>query len=151
MWGTKMECRHKWSWGAVVEEFMREGEVVDSNPGWRKVCKNREKYCNHRVGVCVCRWGPLRIKKNLLFLPLFGDLWKLIWAAPSSHGLIGTAVKIDATNHLELPLQNVYVVVMITLCGFRYIGWFNNILDFSLSISNPTTNLVISLCAAVSK
>ena len=41
--------------GAVVEEFAREGEVAGSNPDRRKVCKNHEKMCNHRVGV----WLPV--------------------------------------------------------------------------------------------
>ena len=45
-----MDRRHKWSWGAVVEEFVREGEVAGLNPGRRKVCKNREKMYNDRVG-----------------------------------------------------------------------------------------------------
>jgi hypothetical protein len=36
MWRTKMQYGHKWVWGAVIEEGMREGEVIGSNPADHK-------------------------------------------------------------------------------------------------------------------
>ena len=100
----------------MVEEFACEGEVVVSNPGRCKVCKNCENAATIEW-VCGCRWGPPRIKKNAIFA-LFYDFWKLICRGGSIsshpyksiqigdlHSLIGAAAKTDATDHLELPLQ----------------------------------------------
>ena len=56
----------------MVEEFTREREVAGSKPDRRKVCKNRKKGCNDRVGVCVAAGGDLlELKKIAIFLPLF--------------------------------------------------------------------------------
>jgi hypothetical protein len=41
MWGTETESRHKWQYGAVVEEGTRKGKVVGSNPAG---CVAREFY-----------------------------------------------------------------------------------------------------------
>ena len=55
----------------MVEEFAREGEVTGSNPGRRKVCKNREKNAATIEWVCGGQWGPPRIKNKfaIFFAP----------------------------------------------------------------------------------
>ena len=43
MLGKKIEYRHEWECGAVVEEITREGEVAGSNPAGRVVHEYRAK------------------------------------------------------------------------------------------------------------
>ena len=61
MWGTKLYCKHKWVIGGVVEEGMRKGEVLGSNPNDHIACDFTRKKMRDLRLPCI----------KIFFFPIF--------------------------------------------------------------------------------
>jgi hypothetical protein len=66
-----MEYKHKWVWGAVVEERTREGEVASLNPHGREAHNFHAKICVacglQAHDMCLTGGGLLRLKKKFCY------------------------------------------------------------------------------------